>query len=222
MTTKGASVWVTRTQPGAETTAQRVRGLGLTPFIAPVLRVVFEGESEIDLAGVATLAFTSANGVRAFAARSTHRTLPVFTVGSGTARAAREAGFVAVTAGEGDVLALARSVRSEGLVLHAGAAEPAADLALALRRRGIPARGEIVYRTVRETLSPAQLTEATRCGFVLLHSARAARAFRALQVSGPRPVVLSSAIAQALDLPAVVARTPDEDALLAALAGAAV
>jgi uroporphyrinogen-III synthase len=63
--------------------------------------------AEIDLTHVAALAFTSVNGVEAFARLSAERRSPVFAVGDRTARAAREAGFADVVSADGDVEALA-------------------------------------------------------------------------------------------------------------------
>ena len=214
------TVWVTRTLPGAETTAERVRAAGFEPFVAPLLEVVFEPGGDIDLDGVTALAFTSANGVRAFAARSARRDLPVFAVGKGTAKAARDEGFTEVTASDGDVLALAHAIPPGGVVLHAGAAEPAADLVAALESRGIAARGVVVYRTVSARLSDAALAKAGASDFVLLQSAKAARAFRDLRLDGPRPICLSLAIAS-LVRERTIAAAPTEDALIAALIDAA-
>jgi uroporphyrinogen-III synthase len=214
------TVWVTRTLPGAETTAERVRAAGFAPFVAPLLEVVFEPGGEIDLAGITALAFTSVNGARAFAARSRARDLAVFAVGRGTAQAARDAGFADVATSDGDVLALARAIPPGGVVLHAGAAEPAADLVLALEGRGIAARGLVVYRTVPATLSDTDLAKAAQADFVLLQSAKAARAFAKLDLKSPRPVCLSEAVGFALS-EAVVAAAPTEVALIAALIEAA-
>ena len=81
-------IWITRAAPEAEATAQRVRALGHEPVVASLLEVQAGGETP-DLAGVGALAFTSRNGVRAFAALSPERNLPVLTVGDATAQAAR-------------------------------------------------------------------------------------------------------------------------------------
>jgi uroporphyrinogen-III synthase len=216
------TVWVTRTLPGAEVTGGKVRAAGFEPLVAPLLEVVFEPGGEIDVTGVAALAFTSANGVRAFATRSPERRLPVFVVGRATAAAARNAGFVTVTASDGDVFTLARGIPHGGLVLHAGAAEPAADLVLALKRRGVAARGIVVYRTERTTLSDAVFAAAAASDFVLLQSAKAARAFRQFNFDRPHPICQSTAIASLLPLRATVsAHAPNEAALLAGLIEAA-
>ena len=102
--------------------------------------------------GRRTLAFTSANGVAAFAARFGERGLPAYAVGAATAAAAREAGFASVTSADGDVAALVSVVAAHapfaGEVLHPGAAEPAGDLIGALAALGVPARALTAYETV--------------------------------------------------------------------------
>ena len=215
-----ASVWVTRARPAAEATARRVHDAGLRPFVAPLLEVAVQPVGA-DLAGVAALAFTSANAVRAFEVDPVHRDLPVFAVGDATARAAREAGFSIVHAGIGDVSALAETIASAclaGVVLHPRAAEPAHDLVAILDQEGVRARDVVVYRTEVAALGGADLEAAGACDFVLLQSAKAARALRHLDVPGPRPVCQSPAISDALGDPrARVASLPNEDALIAAL-----
>ena len=91
----GAPVWITRARPGAETTAARVAALGFEAVVDPLLAVETLAFA-VDLSDVRALAFTSANGVEAFARGSSERGLPVFAVGRATARAAEAAGFDAV------------------------------------------------------------------------------------------------------------------------------
>jgi len=88
-------VWVTRAEPGAARTAVRLTALGFEPLVAPVL-AIRPLSPAIDLTDIAALAFTSVNGVAAFAARTPERDRPVFTVGDATAQAARDAGFTDV------------------------------------------------------------------------------------------------------------------------------
>jgi uroporphyrinogen-III synthase len=78
----------------------------------------------------------------------------------------------------------------------------------------------VVYRTVPASLSEADLATAAGADFVLLQSAKAARAFRDLGLDGPRPICLSPAIAALLE-ETTVAAAPTEDALIAALIDAA-
>jgi uroporphyrinogen-III synthase len=222
-------VGIIRALPGARGTADRVASLGFAPLLAPLIEIRPTGEGPLDLSGVAALAFTSANGVRAFAARSEVRDLPVFTVGGATARSARGAGFENVSSAEGDVAALALFIhaapRPPGLVLHAGAAEPAGDLAGTLGATGITARRLDVYESVEVVLAPEVLTELAGAEIILAHSPRAAAALARVLLGAPekRPAVLclSHAVAAPLEgLPLgglAVAVAPTEDALMALL-----
>src|SRR5204863_98418 len=81
--------------------------LGHDAVVLPLLAVRVMPDISVDLHGVAALAFTSANGVRAFADASGERSLKVFAVGAATALAARQAGFKSVLSADGDVEALA-------------------------------------------------------------------------------------------------------------------
>ena len=153
MARRRQKIWITRAQPAAEATAERVRALGHEALVAPLLAVRALEDAQIDLGGVAALAFTSANGVRAFADLSPERALRVFAVGAATAQAARAAGFKLVLSADGDVEALAEGIgqrRTElrGAVLHPGAAELAGDLMGALERQGVTARQVTLYETL--------------------------------------------------------------------------
>jgi uroporphyrinogen-III synthase len=200
-------IWITRARPAAEATAERVRAMGHEAVVSPVLAVRNLDQVEIDLAGVAALAFTSANGVRAFAEKSGERGLKVFAVGSATAQAARQAGFRSVLSADGDVEALAYGIvarRSElkGLVLHAGAAEPAGDLVGELAARGMEARLLKLYETTPVAFSETQAKSLLKSDVVLLHSPRAAkvvaRLLRAEPTPGLRALGLSRAVLKPL------------------------
>jgi uroporphyrinogen-III synthase len=215
-------VWITRAKPGAAETAERVAQLGSTPLIAPLTELK-PLKPELDLSAAAALAFTSANGVRAFAHLTHERGLPVFTVGEATAEAARAAGFAEVRSADGDVGALAELIAATpcGPVLHPGAAEPAGDLAGALAQKGLPCRSLALYEAVdvepRDALLRWDEIEA-----VLVHSPRAARALAALVWDKPAPGMrafcISPAAAEPLtDVPlesVAFAAFPNEAALL--------
>lgn len=220
-------IWITRAQPEAEATALRLRALGHEPVTAPLLEVQPLGAS-VDLAGVAALAFTSRNGVRAFAAINAERGLKVFTVGDATAGAARGAGFTDVSSAAGDVAALAELIARghaalDGVVLYLAPEEPAGDLAGALAAQGVPSRMQVVYRT-----RPAALASGARAEVdaVLIHSAKAAR--RLAQAPGlaeAAPLMTAICISAAAAEPLqglgfrelVIAPQPTEDALIQAL-----
>jgi uroporphyrinogen-III synthase len=224
------TVWITRALPGARATAERVAALGFEPTVAPLIEIHPTGVGPIDLAGAGALAFTSANGVRAFSARSDVRHLPVFAVGAATARSARSAGFENVSSAEGDVAALAVSIqaapRQSGFILHIGAAEPAGDLAGALTAMGIPTRRLDVYESVEAPLARKVVTRLAGADIILAHSPRAAVILARVLVKIPhlRPDILCLSPAVAAPLEALVERclavaaAPTEDAIMALLA----
>ncbi len=222
-------VWITRAQPGAAATAARVERAGRKALVSPVLEVR-SLDPAIDVDGVAALAFTSANGVRAFAG-GRHASLltggaaPVFTVGEATAEAARAAGVEEdrLVVGGGDARALAERIAAAppaGMVLHPGAREPAADLAALLAERGVRARSAAVYETVAREPVEA-LARLDDIGALLVHSARAAaQVARVLEDNGARPTFFCISGQAAAPLIAAghekvfAAPFPDEAALL--------
>lgn len=203
-------IWITRAQPGADVTAERVRAMGHDAVVAPLLAVRVLSDVSVDLHGVAALAFTSANGVRAFADASGERGLKVFAVGAATAQAARAAGFKSVLSADGDVEALAEGIaarRSElrGAVLHPGALEPAGDLAGALEKQGVEARRLILYETAPVDLGDAEAQALGRSDAVLLHSPRAAQVLAKLLKTHPAPELRALGLSKAVVKP--LART---------------
>lgn len=223
-------IWVTRAAPGAQVTAARLRALGHVAIVAPVLEV--RGlDTPLDLAGVRALAFTSANGVRAFAARSNDRDLRVFAVGAATAAAAKAERFRTILSTEGDVEALATAIATrkrelDGLVLHPGAAEPAGDLTGALARAGVLARALALYETVPAQLAPEVFEAIPTMDGVLVHSPSAGRRLAdilaGVDAPGLTAYCLSPQVSATLaGLPAVAVKAatlPNEDALLSLIA----
>ncbi|THD74459.1 MAG: uroporphyrinogen-III synthase [Phenylobacterium sp.] len=204
-------IWITRTQPGADSTAERVRAMGHEALIAPLLTVRLVEDADIDLRGVGALAFTSANGVRAFADRCGERELRVFAVGAATAQAARAAGFHTVLSADGDVEALAEGIASRrgqlrGAVLHPGAVEPAGDLAGALEKHGVEARRAILYETGPVKISDAQAEVLVQADAALLHSPLAAKALAAVLKAHPAPDLRALGLSKAVIRPLSRAR----------------
>ena len=218
-------VWITRAQPGAARTAAQLTALGFQPLVAPLLAIRPLSEAlkaAPDFAAVAALAFTSPNGVAAFAALTPAlRDRPVFAVGDATAEAAREAGFADARSAAGDIHALARLIAArplDGLILAPGAREPAGDLPALLPDHDI--RRLPVY-AAEETgvAAPADFDA------ILLHSPRAARAFARIakpEIAANRLAVCISAAAAAplaaLSFTEIrTADAPDETSILTAL-----
>ncbi len=176
----GRCIWITRAQPGADATAARLREMGHKPILSPLLSVRNLAPA-IDLDGVGALAFSSANGVRAFASLSSERSLRAFAVGAATAEAAKAAGFTRVLSADGDVEALAAAIAArgrelDGSLLHAASAQPAGDLVGALALAGVSARAVAVYETVVEKPDKAFLDGLGEIDLALVHSPRAGKA----------------------------------------------
>ena len=214
-------VWVTRAEPRASRTAERLQTLGFEPVVAPLLEIRFL-TPVVDLADIAALAFTSINGVAAFSRLSGERAFPVFTVGDATARAARDAGFSQVQSASGDLCALSALIRDagpSGPVLHPVAREPAGDLST-LVGRSITIRPFVVYETIETARATPQAFDD-----VLVHSPRGAKAL-AKRLSGTamndaRIIAISPAAAEplaSLNLTQIrIADVPNETAMIAAL-----
>ena len=144
---------VTRPKEDAEKVARSLRERGIEPVIEPMLSIRSIPNSAIDLVGIQSLLFTSANGVRAFAAASKERALPVFAVGEATADAARLAGFDGVETAGGDVTSLASLVSrrldpEKGALFHGAGNVSAGDLAGSLRRSGFMVKRTVLYEAV--------------------------------------------------------------------------
>src|ERR1700761_2440428 len=101
---------ITRPQEDAADLAAALHARGIEPLVEPLLQIKPVSGASVDLDQVQALLFTSANGVRAFAALSDRRDLPTFTVGDKSAEAARSLGFSQIESAGGDVNALASLV----------------------------------------------------------------------------------------------------------------
>ncbi len=224
-------VWITRAQPGAARTAARLTALGFEPVVAPLLAIrPLPGAlaQAPDFATVAALAFTSPNGVEAFAAlvpAPLLRDRPVFAVGDATAEAARGAGFSDTHSAAGDIHALARLIAVgpiQGLILAPGAREPAGDLPALLSDHAVQ-RLPVYAAEETDAAVPADFDA------VLLHSPRAARVLAAALTDAPTPDAAASRFAVCISAAAAaplralgfaeirVADAPDEASVLTAL-----
>lgn len=233
------TVLVTRPVEDAGPLARRIEALGHRALIEPLLTIRYLA-ARVDLSGVQALAFTSANGVRAFLhalGDRQPRALAVYAVGRATAAAARAAGFENVTAAGGDVDSLARLVRAEarpqaGAIVHVAGRDRVGDLAAALAPEGFDVRRVILYAADAATELSAQTVAALRTGGVddvVIFSPRTARQFVTLigsaglrsEAARLRLLALSSRVAEAAgDIPfasVAIAARPDEDALIALL-----
>lgn len=190
--------------------------------MAPLLRIERLVVEAPDLDGVAALAFTSVNGVEAFASLTDRRDRPVFAVGDRTAEAARAAGFGEVRSAGGAIGDLATLLRREarGVVLAPGAREPAGDIAALLAGTEVEPRLLPVYAAVETGARAPDAFDA-----VLVHSPRAGRALVAAMTADRArdavPVAISEAAADPLRSllwrEIRIAARPDENAMISAL-----
>jgi uroporphyrinogen-III synthase len=219
----GPRVWITRARPGADRTATTLTARGFTPIVRPLIGLE-PLDTPLDLTGVAGLAFTSRNGVAAFAARTPRRDWPVFTVGDATADAARACGFAEVRSAGGNLDDLAALITEAwtaggGLILAPGPRAPAGDLAGALGGR-VRLRTLPLYAAVDTGATAPEAFDS-----VLVHSPGAAQIL-ASRLAPDRThdcllVAISTAAAAPLDglgfARTRIAATPTEDSLIAAL-----
>lgn len=203
-------VIVTRPEPDASRFAEELRAAGFAPLLSPAMEVVWR-DAALDLAGVGALAFTSANGVRAFRKVSCATTLPAFAVGEITAAEARAAGFKTVIAAAGDVASLVERIAAArgdvpGAVLHISGADQTGDLAALLSARGMEARRAVLYAArplaALSTNAAAALTARPFADWVALFSPRSAEVFleqarsAGADLSHSRAACLSAAVAK--------------------------
>jgi len=214
---------ITRAEPDAHATAQRVKEMGGTPILAPLLRIE-RHPFDTNITGAQALLFTSTNGVLAFAEASTQRDVKVITVGNATADAALKAGFKHVRSANGDVGALAEVAGkvldpSGGKLIHIAGEQTAGDLIGALTQAGFTAERRSAFEAKQVEQAPPALRE--RVDVVLFHSARAVDAY--VRVGAPDSAQRIAAClgprisGEALRLPwkkIVVAPAPREEALL--------
>jgi len=179
-------ILITRPKEDAARFAELVRARGHDAVCAAVLSVHFYDGPELTLKGVGAVLATSANGVRAFARRTDHRELPIFTVGPQTADAARKAGFERIENADGDAATLAEVVPAwikpeDGVLLHAASAENDGRLKELLAEEGFTVVIEALYDVIPAHKLPEAAREPLARGTldaVAVFSARSAQTLR--------------------------------------------
>lgn len=199
-------VLVTRSEPGASRTAEKLRKRGADPVTAPLLRVEFPDEIEVGLNRTSALVFTSPNGVRAWLSGRSETELPAFCVGDATAAEAETAGFTKVRSAGGDTgdlvkLCTAQLVPGRHRLLHLRGAHTAGDLAGELRACGFEVDEAMIYEAVAADTLPeaaARVIRRRELAVALFHSPRAAIAFTALIEDADLSDYLNTVIAVAI------------------------
>lgn len=237
MSAASIPVLITRAEPGASETAQRVEALGLSAIVSPVLSMQARGDTSLPApSALSGLIFTSANGVRAYSQRSGARSLPAWCVGPATASAARAAGFVDVQESAGNAADLAQFIADNNAptpapLLHVANAAAKGDLKRHLETLGFAVDFAPLYEmSPAEGLLPDadQMLAQPGAGILLIHSAMGAERFSQLvagrSVDQLVAAVISAPAAKplnALNLKAIhIAEAPNEAALIDALQSA--
>lgn len=232
-------VIVTRPAADGAEFAAALAAAGMAAILSPVLSIrACLGPAEADDLGAAV--FTSANGVRAFAAVLARRDIPAYVVGRATAHAAQAAGFAEIHHAGGDAASLAALVaertgqaKPAGDIVHFGGEALAGDLVAALAARKVRARRVVAYAADRaRALSPDAVAALRSPGaelWVAHFSARSARLFLDLAdaaglggaLKSVGSACLSAAVAAASEKArwarVVVAADPDGGALIEAI-----
>jgi uroporphyrinogen-III synthase len=227
-------VLVTRTQPGASITAERLSALGFAPVVAPFLDIRPVAAPNLPPATeVQAVLVTSGHALPPLAA--CHTALSLLAVGDATAERARRQGFSRVWSADGNAIDLADLARRDldpagaPLLLAVGTGQ-GQRLAEALAAQGFT----VLLRSVYAAEPVARLPEAASAflaeesdGWVLFFSAETANCFRRLVIpsatrfSRLHLAAISNGVALAVgDLPwgdIRVAMKPTETAVLALL-----
>ncbi len=228
------TVLVTRPQPGATRTCERLLCSGFLPLVLPLTKIV-PLQAVKPKVRFAAIAVTSASALREASAQTLEPLLklPCFVVGEATAAAARARGFETVTTGGGDGASLAQTVIEElptgGHILYLTGQVRAPDFEQALRKSGVHYRCMLTYDTISVSYTTDFLADffaQKRIDCCPLYSRWGAEEFLRL---ASRPEIahhfdnaaifcLSSRIAEVLagrDRNVIhIANRPDEDALL--------
>jgi uroporphyrinogen-III synthase len=223
-------ILVTRPREDGAETAALLAARGHDALLSPLLETRWFDGPQLDLAGIAAILATSANGVRALIRRTSRRDVPIFAIGPQTTQEAQAAGFARVENADGDAATLAEAVPhwttpGAGALLHVCGEQNEGALAERLTRHGYAVRREILYVVEPRPLSPEAMM-ALRDGDVdaaIFFSPRSARIFveqaQGLPPSGVIALCISPATAKALPhglfREVRIAAKPNQDALLA-------
>ncbi len=230
------SLLITRPAIDAAPLIRRLSEMGIESIAAPLLEISTLDGPPLAVDSVQAFLLTSANGVRALAARTGRREIPCLAVGDATARTAKDLGFTNVESADGDVDDLARLVANTcepkgGVLLHAAGSVSAGDLAAMLEPKGFKVWREMLYEAKTADALPADAAKALGDGAVdgvVLYSPRTARQFRGLVSSSGLDTALPGLTLFALSgnvrdaagddwKDVIVAAHPDQESLLEAV-----
>lgn len=171
-------VLIIRPQPGADATAERFRAAGHVAVVMPLFEIQAVAPTSISAAGYDAIILTSGNAVRAaggFLKANAH--MPIYAVGSATARAAEKSAITPFRIGAAGIEALVDVAVQDGrerLLWLAG------EDHTPLQPRGdVTVDTHIVYKSVAVRTPDAFKAAVGQSDLVILHSSRAAQHFAA-------------------------------------------
>ena len=221
---------LTRPQIDAAPLAAKLKALGHTAVIAPVLDIVPRLDVVIPHLPYQAICLTSANGMRCLEVEL-DRHIPVYAVGEQSAAVVHARGFLNVAAEGGDVDGLVRHIASklkptDGPLLYLSGAETSGDLEGQLTTRGYAVTRVVTY-DARACPLEQYATEIQSSDGVLLYSPRTVKLWLGEMerlnlvkaAESLRYLCLSQQVAKALpqNWHRSVAKSPTEKSLLALL-----
>jgi uroporphyrinogen-III synthase len=228
-------VLITRAEPDATETAQRIQALGLAPLVAPIFELRLNPDQLAVANTIAAVVLTSRHAIAA--CPSTLHAHPAFAVGPATATRAAAAGFRNVVNADGDADAVVERICTHlqpatGSIFLPTTTGQGERLATRLRSLGFRVIRRVAYRVLPKPALPEIVTEnlrSARIASALFFSAESARHFVRLiiaadlvdTVGNVEAVSISQRPVVALErLPwrrISVASKPNQDAMLALL-----
>lgn len=182
---------VTRPEPDAQGTLDRLAALGIEGSAAPLM-VRQNIAATVPSGQFAGVAITSTNALRSLEDQGLverFSSLPTFAVGDRTAHEARMLGFNNVIAADGTLPSLVTTIalsRNPGPIFYPAGKHLSGDMAHALAPHGIMAVTVTVYEMVAQTMIADEVIDnlsADQFGAVLFYSRRTAEIFCSLAQS---------------------------------------
>nr|WP_257098717.1 uroporphyrinogen-III synthase [Pseudovibrio flavus] len=180
---------VTRPEPEASRTADRLRALGHTVLVEPLLKTEALPVGALPLDGAGALAVTSGRALKIMALHKDFPSLlglPVYCVGQRCGEIARKLGFTTVITAQGTLAQLTERIledKPSKTIVYLAARERSGDLQGELARAGVTCEMVEVYSMMQKERFSAQIYEDLRLGkvdAVLFYSFRTAETFMRL------------------------------------------
>ena len=222
---------LTRPIEDAEPLAEKLRQLGHSPVITPLLQIIARQGVLIPAKAYQAICLTSANAIRVMNDINAIQHIPLYAVGQQSLQMAKDKGFSQIAAHGGDVIGLHKFLAShlkpeKGPLLYLSGAETSGDLQGLLYKSDFEVDRVITYDAVKSRLTTFR-SKIIGADAVLLYSPRTAKLWvdeiETLKLTDVakriKHLCFSSNVAANLpqSWPRAIAATPTEPALLALL-----